>query len=71
MTSERNDHFPLTPVIYDPYPDYNDVQWRNEFAGRFHACEGPRGKTLSRTSAQDMVSVYPGHQKGNFQLKLN
>ncbi|KAK4870235.1 hypothetical protein LT330_005289 [Penicillium expansum] len=69
VTSERNDHFPLTPVIYDPYPDYNDVQWRNEFAGRFHACEGPRGKTLSRTSAQDMVSVYPGHQK-DFPLPL-
>ncbi|CAI7618289.1 unnamed protein product [Penicillium glandicola] len=61
--ARENDKSPMTPVIYDPYPEYNGGKWRKEFVGSFHACEGPRGKTLSRLSAQDMVSVYPGIPK--------
>ncbi|KGO69697.1 Protein of unknown function DUF3405 [Penicillium italicum] len=59
VTLESHDDHPPIPVIYDPYPEYNSAQWHKEFAGKFYACEGPRGKTLSRSSAQDMVSVYP------------
>lgn len=66
VAHESDDDNPPIPAIYDPYPEYNSAQWRKEFTGRFHACEGPRGKALSRSSAQDMVSVYPGNQKGNF-----
>ncbi|KAJ5686040.1 hypothetical protein N7536_008659, partial [Penicillium majusculum] len=63
VAHESDDDNPPIPVIYDPYPKYNSPQWRKEFTGRFHACEGPRGKTLSRSSARDMVFVYPGNQK--------
>ncbi|CAI7631641.1 unnamed protein product [Penicillium discolor] len=63
VAHESDDDNPPIPVIYNPYPEYNSPQWHKEFTGRFHACEGPRGKTLSRSSARDMVSVYPGNQK--------
>ncbi|KAF7518687.1 hypothetical protein PCG10_010583 [Penicillium crustosum] len=63
VAHENDDINPPIPVIYDPYPEYNSAQWRKEFTGRFHVCEGPRGKSLSRSSAQDMMSVYPGNQK--------
>ncbi|KAL2700893.1 hypothetical protein AAEP93_007712 [Penicillium crustosum] len=48
------------PFIYDPYPDYNGDEWRKVSLGSFQACAGPRGRLLSRSSADDMVSVYPG-----------
>jgi hypothetical protein len=64
MAHESDDDNPPDPCQL--WPLYNSAQWRKEFTGRFHACEGPRGKPLSRSSAQDMVSVYTGNQKGNF-----
>ncbi|OQE07913.1 hypothetical protein PENVUL_c011G02210 [Penicillium vulpinum] len=63
VTHQSDNNYPPNPIIYDPYPEYNGGEWRKEFVGSFRACEGPRGKTLSRTSAQDMISVYPGIQK--------
>ncbi|KAJ5835990.1 hypothetical protein N7447_002016, partial [Penicillium robsamsonii] len=67
--TREDDNYPPIPIIYDPYPKYNSREWRKEFVGSFRACEGPRGKTLSRRSAQDMISVYPGIQK-NFPSAL-
>ena len=55
-------------MIYDPYPDYNGAEDAN-FAGRFRPCQGPRGRDLDRTNPEDMVSVYPGIQKGNFRRR--
>ncbi|KAJ5435375.1 Protein of unknown function DUF3405, partial [Penicillium cf. griseofulvum] len=60
---------PAIPAIYDPYPEYNSQQWHDEFVGNFQACEGPRGKTLSRTSPKDMMSVYPGIQKDHRKIQ--
>ncbi|OQE13532.1 hypothetical protein PENFLA_c046G05942 [Penicillium flavigenum] len=60
---------PARPVVYDPYPDYNSDQWRKEFLGSFLACDGPRGRPLSRSNIQDMVSVYPGIPR-DFPLPL-
>lgn len=50
-------------VVYDPYPEYNSEEWRNNWKGDFAACEGPRGTVLDRTTAEDMVSVYRGNQQ--------
>ncbi|KAJ5921372.1 hypothetical protein N7466_009698 [Penicillium verhagenii] len=51
-----------SPVILDPYPDYNGKEWRDTFAGSFRACEGPRRNTLNRRNPEDMMTVYPGIQ---------
>lgn len=55
---------PPLAAVYDPYPDYNSNQWRKKWAGRFRACEGPDEEDLDRSSRQDMMTVYPGIQKG-------
>ncbi|KAL3430416.1 hypothetical protein BDV09DRAFT_189300 [Aspergillus tetrazonus] len=41
------------PAVYDPYPG----------KGMFHACEGPRGRTLNRRNHKDIVLAYPGIQR--------
>jgi hypothetical protein len=64
LTSNPDDASHPNPVVYDPYPDYNSPEWSNSFAGRFQPCLGPRGRNLDRTNPEDMVSVYPGIQKG-------
>lgn len=59
------------PFIYDPYPDYNGDEWRKVSLGSFQACAGPRGRLLSRSSADDMVSVYPGIPDSKSKLTEN
>ncbi|KAJ5201439.1 uncharacterized protein N7498_006102 [Penicillium cinerascens] len=54
-----------SPVVFDPYPDYNGNEWRKESTGSFRACEGPRGYTLNRWSPEDMMTVYPSIPKGS------
>ncbi|KAL4765785.1 DUF3405 domain-containing protein [Aspergillus foveolatus] len=51
------------PAVYDPYPDYNDEVWTSSGKGMFHACEGPRGRTLNQRNHEDMVLAYPGIQR--------
>ncbi|KAL4736493.1 hypothetical protein BDV11DRAFT_207556 [Aspergillus similis] len=55
---------PLTPAIYDPYPDYNSREWSDRWNGTFRACEGPQGRSLGRGNVEDMVLAYPGVQNG-------
>lgn len=64
LNSNQNDASHPSPVVYDPYPDYNSAEWHSSFAGRFQPCLGPRGRDLDRTNPEDMVSAYPGIQKG-------
>lgn len=59
------------PFVYDPYPDYNGDEWRKVSLGSFQACTGPRGRLLSRSSADDMVSVYPGIPDSKYKLAEN
>ncbi|RAH67834.1 DUF3405 domain-containing protein [Aspergillus aculeatinus CBS 121060] len=60
---------PSSPLIYDPYPDYESGEFRDAFTGRFRRCRGPSGQNLDRRSPRDMVSVYPGVPR-NFPLPL-
>ncbi|KAF9889333.1 hypothetical protein FE257_007443 [Aspergillus nanangensis] len=53
-----------SPIIYDPYPEYNSWIWRTKWEGRFESCLGPRDTYLDRTRPEDMVLAYPGLQKG-------
>ncbi|KAJ5458104.1 hypothetical protein N7475_009492 [Penicillium sp. IBT 31633x] len=56
----KSGHSPLAkPLVYDPYPDYNGVEWRKVFMGTFQRCNDPKGRPLDRRSAEDMMSVYP------------
>ncbi|KAL4735592.1 hypothetical protein BDV11DRAFT_208365 [Aspergillus similis] len=48
------------PAVYNPYPDYNGEAWTSSGKGMFHACEGPRGRTLNRRNHDNMVLAYPG-----------
>ncbi|KAI9838478.1 MAG: hypothetical protein M1837_002470 [Sclerophora amabilis] len=50
-------------TIYRPYPKYNDQSWRDEWAGHFEPCLGPRGRYLN-DSKDDSVFVYPGLPEG-------
>ncbi|KAL4998393.1 hypothetical protein BDV10DRAFT_201272 [Aspergillus recurvatus] len=61
-----DDSLPSPPgsAIYDPYPDYNSQAWSKRWKGTFKACEGPRGRRLSRQDPGDMVLAYPGVQDG-------
>ncbi|KAL3470225.1 hypothetical protein BJX99DRAFT_264438 [Aspergillus californicus] len=58
-----DDYSPPGPAVYDPYPDYNGEEWARHWNGTFRACEGPRGRTISRENPEDMVLAYPGVQK--------
>lgn len=55
---------PPSPIVYDPYPDYNSREWKQQWKGYFYRCIGPRGTYLDHTSPDDMVSAYPGTQRG-------
>ncbi|KAF7591725.1 hypothetical protein BBP40_001169 [Aspergillus hancockii] len=57
LTSQADTSAQPSPVIYDPYPDYNGE--------KFRACQGPRGRALDRLNHEDMVSVYPGVPEGD------
>lgn len=57
---------PLTPAIYNPYPDYNSRTWSDQWKGTFKACEGPQGRSLGRRNVEDMVLAYPGVQDGTY-----
>ncbi|GES61279.1 hypothetical protein ATEIFO6365_0006073800 [Aspergillus terreus] len=54
---------PPSPIVYDPYPDYNSREWKQQWKGYFYRCIGPRGTYLDHTSPDDMVSAYPGTQR--------
>lgn len=51
------------PVAYEPFPDYNSVEWGKRWKGEYVACEGPRGVPLN-ISADDEVQVYQGVPPG-------
>ncbi|OJJ49085.1 hypothetical protein ASPZODRAFT_164659 [Penicilliopsis zonata CBS 506.65] len=52
-------------------PDQDDMghihdiswHWSRTWKGQFRPCQGPRGRDLDRTNAEDMVHVYRGKQQ--------
>ncbi|KAJ5087982.1 hypothetical protein N7456_011598 [Penicillium angulare] len=69
MDSKGDQSHP-SPVVFDPYPSYNEGEWRKDFPGSFCACEGPRGSILNRWKPEDAMTVYPSIQKGDRNLPL-
>ncbi|KAL9602518.1 MAG: hypothetical protein Q9219_001813 [cf. Caloplaca sp. 3 TL-2023] len=43
--------------LYDPYPTYNSVSWKQKWHGAHVGCEGPRGIDVNG-NADDMLGAY-------------
>lgn len=49
--------------VYNPYPDYENEEYKRNYVGTFVPCMGPRGVRLNE-STDDEVYAYPGYPKG-------
>jgi len=47
----------VKPERYAPYPDYNSLEWKEQWRGEYVPCEGARGRALN-DSIEDIVRAY-------------
>ncbi|KAI4156759.1 MAG: hypothetical protein LQ340_000016 [Diploschistes diacapsis] len=56
-------------LTYHPYPDYDSLDYKSNFAGNYVPCRGPRGRRLNQ-SYNDAVTAFSGWPKGFPQASL-
>ncbi|CAI7613448.1 unnamed protein product [Penicillium crustosum] len=54
-------------IPYDPYPEYNSVEWKNRWRGTYQQCVGANGSVLDRRNAETAMKGFRWNQSG---LKL-
>lgn len=54
-------------IPYDPYPEYNSVEWKNRWRGTYQQCVGANGSVLDRRNAEMAMKGFRWNQSG---LKL-
>ena len=56
-----------TSITYDPYPEYNSVEWKSMWRGTYQQCVGANGSVLDRRNAETAMKGFRWNHLG---LKL-